>query len=194
MIQLVPLARDQCRVSLTYGGAKIIAIEPGPAFDHQESDRICAEIEGPIMNGPPMVGREISFNTKGVNGWWRGERSKVQVLSAPVGASKRAPRQRKAQTIPSFSNFRSKMRGSGPSAIIPSPINAADESIRNSRPCSLLLAGAPSSYLSAADISGPMFTSAASRSLSGRRNGTTQTSGRSWPKNFRCQSVETREI
>jgi hypothetical protein len=27
MIQLVPLARDQCRVSLTYEGAKIIAIE-----------------------------------------------------------------------------------------------------------------------------------------------------------------------
>ncbi len=79
MIQL-PLACEQCRVSLTYEGAKTIAIEPGPVFDHQEWDRICAEIEGPIMKGPPRVGRDI-------NGWWRGELSKVQ---NPAGASKRA--------------------------------------------------------------------------------------------------------
>jgi hypothetical protein len=48
----LPLAREQCRVSLTYRGAKIVAIEPGLAFDRQEWDRICAEIEGPIMKGP----------------------------------------------------------------------------------------------------------------------------------------------
>ena len=82
----LPLAREQCRVSLTYKGAKIVAIEPGLAFDREEWDRICAEIEGPIMKGPLKVGRDISFNTKGVEGWWRGERSGVQILAAPESA------------------------------------------------------------------------------------------------------------
>jgi hypothetical protein len=82
----LPLAREQCRVSLTYKGAKIVAIEPGRAFDRQEWDRICAEIEGSIMKGPLRVGRDISFNTKGVEGWWRGERSGVQILPAPESA------------------------------------------------------------------------------------------------------------
>jgi hypothetical protein len=82
----LPLGREQCRVSLTYKGAKIVAIEPGLAFDRQEWDRICAEIEGPIMKGPLRVGRDISFNTKGVEGWWRGERSGVQILPAPESA------------------------------------------------------------------------------------------------------------
>jgi hypothetical protein len=82
----LPLARAQFRVSLTYKGAKIIAIEPRPAFDREEWDRLCAEIEGPVMKGPLMVGRDISFNTKGVEGWWRGERSGVQILPAPESA------------------------------------------------------------------------------------------------------------
>ncbi len=38
------------------------------------------------MKGPLRVGREISFNTKGVGGWWRGERSGVQILPAPESA------------------------------------------------------------------------------------------------------------
>ncbi len=82
----LPLAREQCRVSLTYKGAKIVAIEPGAAFDREEWERICAEIEGPIMKGPLKIGREISFNTKGVGGWWRGERSGVQIVPAPESA------------------------------------------------------------------------------------------------------------
>jgi len=59
----LPLAREQCRVSLTYKGAKIVAIEPGAAFDGNEWDQICAEIEGPILRGRGRVGREISFCT-----------------------------------------------------------------------------------------------------------------------------------
>jgi hypothetical protein len=82
----LPLGREQCRVSLTYKGAEIVAIEPGLAFDRQEWDRICAEIEGPIMKGPVRVGRDLSFNTKLVDGWWRGERSGVQILPAPESA------------------------------------------------------------------------------------------------------------
>ena len=74
----LPLAREECRVSLTFKGAKIVAIEPGLAFDRQERDRICAEIEGPIQKGPQKIGRELSFSTHRVDGWWRGERSRVK--------------------------------------------------------------------------------------------------------------------
>jgi len=82
----LPLAREKCRVSLTYKGAKIAAIEPGAAFDRSEWERICAEIEGPILKGPRRVGREFSFSTFRVEGWWRGTRSGVQILPAPNSA------------------------------------------------------------------------------------------------------------
>ena len=82
----LPLAREKCRVSLTFEGAKIAAIEPGAAFDRQEWEQICAEIEGPILNGPRKVGREFSFSTFPVDGWWRGTRSGVQILPAPNSA------------------------------------------------------------------------------------------------------------
>ncbi len=82
----LPLAREECRVSVTFKGAKIVAIEPGLAFDRQEWDRICAEIEGPIQKGPQKIGRELGFSTHRVDGWWRGERSRVQILPPPEGA------------------------------------------------------------------------------------------------------------
>ena len=82
----LPLAREKCRVSLTYKGAKIVAIKPGTAFDRQEWNDICAEIEGPILKGPRKIGREFSFSTHRVDGWWRGERSRVQILPPPEGA------------------------------------------------------------------------------------------------------------
>ena len=79
----LPLAREKCRVSLTYKGSRIIAIEPGEAFDRPEWDRICAEIETSILSGPRKVGREYSFNTFRVGGSWRGARSGVQILPPP---------------------------------------------------------------------------------------------------------------
>jgi hypothetical protein len=82
----LPLAREQCRVSLTYKGAEIVAIEPGSAFDGNEWDQICAEIEGPILIGRGRVGREISFCTHQASGSWRGERSGVQILPPPASA------------------------------------------------------------------------------------------------------------
>jgi hypothetical protein len=82
----LPLAREKCRVSLTFEGSKIVAIEPGVAFDPPEWERICAEIEGPILNGPRRVGREFSFSTFRVEGWWCGTRSGVQILPAPNNA------------------------------------------------------------------------------------------------------------
>jgi len=82
----LPLAREECRVSLTFKGAKIVAIKPGTAFDRQEWNDICAEIEGPILRGPRKVGRNLSFNTVGVKGWWHGEKSGVQILPPPATA------------------------------------------------------------------------------------------------------------
>jgi hypothetical protein len=82
----LPLARDKCKVALTYKSTKIIAIKPGAAFDQSEWERICAEIETSLLNGPQKVGREFSFNTFRVCGWWRGERSGVQILPPPDGA------------------------------------------------------------------------------------------------------------
>jgi hypothetical protein len=82
----LPLAREKCRVSLSCKGAKIVAIKPGTAFDRQEWNDICAEIEGPILKGPRKIGREFSFSTHRVDGWWRGERSRVQTLPPPEGA------------------------------------------------------------------------------------------------------------
>jgi hypothetical protein len=82
----LPLAREQCRVSLTFNGSKIVAIEPGAAFDRNEWGRICAEIEGPILTGLGRVGRDFSFCTHQVAGSWRGERSGVQILPPPASA------------------------------------------------------------------------------------------------------------
>jgi Apea-like HEPN len=87
----LPLAREKCRVCLTYKGSKIIAIEPGAAFDHQEWNRICTEIEGPLLKGPRRVGREFSFSTFRVAGWWRGTQSGVQILPPPNTAPRPAP-------------------------------------------------------------------------------------------------------
>jgi len=53
------------------------------------------------MNGPLMVGRDISFNTKGVEGWWRGEQSDVQILPPPENA----PRAYQGSDIPFILEF-----------------------------------------------------------------------------------------
>jgi len=82
----LPLAREKCRVSLTYKGSKIVAIEPGAAFDGPEWEGICSEIEGPILTGPRRVGREFSFSTFRIEGWWRGTQSGVQILPPPNNA------------------------------------------------------------------------------------------------------------
>jgi hypothetical protein len=88
----LPLAREKCRVSLTYKGTTIAAMEPGAAFDPAEWERICAEIEGPILQGLRRIGREFSFSTFRVEGWWRGTRSGVQILPPPDGAPRPPPR------------------------------------------------------------------------------------------------------
>jgi hypothetical protein len=82
----LPLARDQCRVALRFEGAKIVAIEPGAAFDNGQWDNVCNEIETSVLIGPQRVGRELSFSAHRVEGSWRGERSGVQILPPPSEA------------------------------------------------------------------------------------------------------------
>jgi hypothetical protein len=82
----LPQARDQCRVALRFKGTKIVAIEPGAAFDSGQWDSICNEIETSVLIGQQQVGRDLSFSAHRVEGSWRGERSGVQILPPPSDA------------------------------------------------------------------------------------------------------------
>jgi hypothetical protein len=82
----LPLARESCRVALTFRDRKIIAVEPGPAFDVAEWKKIADEIERAILVGPAKVGREYSFSSFRVPGSWRGMRSGVQIFPPPPEA------------------------------------------------------------------------------------------------------------
>jgi len=79
----LPLAGSSCRLALTFGDRRIVAIEPGPAFDGAEWQRISEEIEISVLAGPMKVGREYSFSSFRVTGSWRGDRSGVQILPPP---------------------------------------------------------------------------------------------------------------
>lgn len=90
----LPLAGTSCRVSLVFRAGKhagkIVAIEPGPAFDAAEWGQIAEEIDKSIVAGPMKVGREFSFSGFRVPGSWKGERSSMQILPPPSDAP-RAP-------------------------------------------------------------------------------------------------------
>ncbi len=86
----LPLARSSCRIALTFRDNKIVAIEPGQAFDVSEWERVSEEIEKSVLAGPMRVGREYSFSSFRVLGSWRGDRSGVQILPPPDDAP-RAP-------------------------------------------------------------------------------------------------------
>jgi len=83
-------ARSVSVVSQHAKSKKIVAVEPGPAFDDAEWQKIAEEIESAILVGPPKVGREYSFSSFRVPGSWRGERSGVQIMPPPPEAP-RAP-------------------------------------------------------------------------------------------------------
>ncbi len=82
----LPLAGSSCRIVLTFREKKIVAIEPGQAFDTAEWGRVSEEIEESILAGPMKVGREYSFSSFRVAGSWRGDRSGVQILPPPDNA------------------------------------------------------------------------------------------------------------
>jgi hypothetical protein len=71
---------------LTFREKKIVAIEPGQAFDVSEWNRVSEEIEKSILAGPLRVGREYSFSSFRVLASWRGDRSGVQILPPPDDA------------------------------------------------------------------------------------------------------------
>ena len=81
----LPLAGSSCRVVLKFKGKKIIAIEPGEAFDAAQWQQISNEIEHSITGGT-KVGRDYSFSGRRVKGSWRGEHSGVQILPPPADA------------------------------------------------------------------------------------------------------------
>jgi hypothetical protein len=76
----LPLAREACRVALAFRSNEIVAIEPGAAFDPAEWERLCEQFEKEVLVGPLKVGRNYSFSSFRVSGWWRGNRSGVQIL------------------------------------------------------------------------------------------------------------------
>lgn len=80
----LPLADSTCRVELTFSEDKrLIAIEPGPAFDSAQWNEIAQEVESV---GPVKVGRDCSFSSYRVAGSWRGARTGVQILPPPADA------------------------------------------------------------------------------------------------------------
>jgi len=82
----LPLAGSACRIVLNFRDKKIVAVEPGPAFNADEWEQVSEEIEKSIVNGLWKFGREYSFSSFRVQGSWRGDRSGVQILPPPDDA------------------------------------------------------------------------------------------------------------
>jgi hypothetical protein len=133
------------------------------------------------MKGPLRVGRDISFNTKGVTGWWRGERSGVQILSAPEGA----PRANEGADNPFILEFPIQDAGVWPIT----NQRRRREHQKLTLLLNFLLAGTtkflgerPKQFWTAVNLG-------VSLNSSGRGKCTSQTLGRSWSRNFRHQSA-----
>jgi hypothetical protein len=86
----LPQAGPTCRVVLRYCDHRIVSVEPGAAFDQAQWEAIADEIETAVLAGPVKTGREYSFSSYRVEGFWRGPRSDVQILP-PHAESPRAP-------------------------------------------------------------------------------------------------------
>lgn len=74
----LPSAGASCRVKVTYNkGGRISSLTEGPAFDATEWEKM----SNPANTvGPSRIGRDYSFSSFRVDGWWRGHRSGVQIL------------------------------------------------------------------------------------------------------------------
>ena len=82
----LPLAREHCKIVLTYKGSEIDKIEPGEAFDAEEWQTISAGIDNDLLGGAKKVGRDYSFSSFRVLGSWRGTLSGIQILPPPEDA------------------------------------------------------------------------------------------------------------
>ncbi len=80
----LPLAGSDCQVKLTFSSTKeIVGIQPGPAFDPVQWDKVIEDIEG---KGRSWIGRDCSFSSFRVAGSWRGRSSGIQILPPPADA------------------------------------------------------------------------------------------------------------
>lgn len=78
---------EQCRVLLRYDeDGQLVAIEPGPAFEQEQWDRIAGRIESELITATRAIGRNFSFGGYRVRGWWRSETLSVQILPPPIEA------------------------------------------------------------------------------------------------------------
>jgi len=81
-----PLARANCEIAITINGDRVVRIEPGAAFEGRKWSELADDINKTLIAGTRKVGREFSFSTHRVLGWWRGVRSGVQILPPPPDA------------------------------------------------------------------------------------------------------------
>jgi len=82
----LPLAGAACQVILVYDEGKLRTIERGPAFDEGAWRALVEEVMTSLLGGPLQVGRDVSFSSYRVEGWWRGDKSKIQILPPPETA------------------------------------------------------------------------------------------------------------
>ena len=68
----LPMADDTCQIILKFKKKKINSISPGKSFNEKSWVEISQLIDGLVNGGQSKVGRQISFSTKRVDGYWRG--------------------------------------------------------------------------------------------------------------------------
>jgi hypothetical protein len=85
-----PFARDGCLFAVAIDGDSVTSIEPGAAFGAKKWSELADDINATLLTSTPKFGREFSFSSHRVFGWWRGTRSGIQILPPPADAP-RAP-------------------------------------------------------------------------------------------------------
>ena len=79
----LPLAGQASKISIQFKEKKIFCIELGQFLDRQEWQKIATRIESALSGSHQVIGKGICFSYHQTNGWWRGERSHIQILPAP---------------------------------------------------------------------------------------------------------------
>lgn len=82
----LPLAGTTCKIIVRFKNKKINFIEPSSAFDAQKWKETSDEIDKQLNIGDQAIGREFSFSGTPVIGFWRGDRSGLQICPPPLSA------------------------------------------------------------------------------------------------------------
>jgi hypothetical protein len=82
----LPQGGASCRLRVSFNARSVVGLFASPAFDQTEWGDLITEIEGAVNGGTDKVGRDISFSSFRVPGYWRGAYSGVQILPPPEGA------------------------------------------------------------------------------------------------------------